>query len=131
VAYIGWKDITAITLNSVDLKGWVVSVSGLHYQAVMDDFHPAGVAFPTPLDTGERTGDPIVVTFKADGAAGGPNVTLTMGLSSTWTITLATGQSVTGTFIVSDIDYTVGYGNLNQIQVTGTPSGTITYDYVT
>jgi hypothetical protein len=129
--YLGWKDLSAVTINSVDLHAWTVSVAGLHYAAVIDDFKPAGTVWPTPLDTGQRTGDPIVIVFKADGAAGGPNVTCTMGLSSTWTLTLGSGISVTGTFIISDLEYTVADGGDNQLQVTGTPTGTITYDYTT
>lgn len=131
MAYVGWKDITSLTCNSVDLKGWVVSVTGFHTVATMDDFHPAGAVYPTPLDTGERAADPVVLTFKADGAAGGPAATLPLGTSSTWTLTLATGISESGTFIVSDVEYVAAEGSLNQIQITGTPSGTITSDWIT
>ena len=34
-------------------------------------------------------------------------------------------------FIVSDVEYTAAEGSINQIQITGTPSGTITTDWVT
>ena len=131
MAYVGWKDVASITCNDVDLKSWLISISGLHTAAVMDDFHPAGAVFPTPLDTGERTADPVVLTFKADGAAGAPAATLPLGTSSTWTMTLATGISESGTYIVSDVEYTAAEGNINQIQITGTPSGTIVNDWIT
>ena len=46
-------------------------------------------------------------------------------------MTLATGISESGTYIVSDVEYTAAEGNINQIQITGTPSGTITSDWIT
>ena len=104
MAYWAWKDISAVTYNSQDLKGFVAGGFNVSGHAVLDDFKPAGSAWPTPLDTGGRSVDPITIPFKYDGSATGPCVKAALGTSATMTLTHATGQSVSGTFIVSDFD---------------------------
>lgn len=128
MAYYSWKDIADITFASTDLKAYVIGISGLAVHATKQEFHPAGVAWPTPLDTGLRQNDDVVINFMYDGSATGPAVKCAMGTSSTFTCTLASGQSITGTFWVSDVEATVGPDQDHQLNITLTPSGTITWD---
>ena len=95
----------------------------------MDEWVAAGSAWPTNSDTGQRRQDPITVEFTYDGGASGPAVKCALGTSSTLTYTFATGQSVSGTFIVSEVEPGFSPENLNILTVTFTPSSTITTDY--
>ena len=101
----------------------------MRYSAGLDDFKPAGTAWATPLDTGGRALDPITATFKYDGAAAGPAVKCALGTSSTLLITQGTGQSVTGTWIASDVELVVTPDKMHGLAVTFTPTGTQTIDY--
>jgi hypothetical protein len=114
--------------NTVELKSYVISVSGIKASAVMQDFQPAGLAWPTPLDTGGRKQDNIVVEFMYDDLAAGPAVTCGIGTSAALTVTFQTNLSVSGTFIVSDLDVTLSNDGNDKIAVTFTPSGTIAWD---
>jgi len=131
LAYIAWDDISEVTYDSTDLKAYVRSISGLKQNVTLDDFHPAGAAWPTPVDTGLRSHDPIVLECMFDGGATAPGVKLAVGTSATLTITLATGISVSGTFIVSDVEVTTSADGVNKLNATLTPSGTITTDLTT
>ncbi len=128
MAYYNWDDCTLV-YNSQTLTTYVKSVSGVKYQATLDDFHPMGAAWPTPVDTGLRSHDPIVVEFVYDGGgAATPPTAAAVGTSSTLTLTLATGQTVSGTFIVSDAEIGISTEGSHTYTATFTPSGTITYD---
>ena len=129
MAYWAWKDISAVTYNSQDLKGFVAGGFNVSGHAVLDDFKPAGSAWPTPLDTGGRSVDPITIPFKYDGSATGPCVKAALGTSATMTLTHATGQSVSGTFIVSDFDFGETPEGVATYNPVFTPSGTITIDF--
>jgi hypothetical protein len=129
LAYVARKDITAVTWNSKALMPWVENISGLKLAAVMEERTPMGSAWPAPLDTGFRQHDDVVIEFLYDSAATPtPNADVTLALSATLLITLASNQSITGTFIVSDIEVTVADGKINRLTATFKPSGTITYD---
>ena len=130
MAYSVWTG-TAFAFNSTTLTSFVRTISGLAVHAVKQDFHPAGVAWPTPVDTGQRQQDDIVVEFMADGGASGPNVKCALGTSSTLTMTLDTGQSITGTFWVSDVEYGVSPEQDALLTCTFTPTGTVTWDLTT
>ena len=129
MAYWAWKDISAFTYNSQDLKGFIDGGFNVKYSATLDAFSPAGAAWATPLDTGQRAVDPIQVTFKYDGSSTGPAVKAALGTSSTLTLTHATGQSVTGTFIVTDVELILTPSNMDGLQITFAPTGTVTVDY--
>lgn len=131
MAYRSWKDIADITFNSTDLKAFVRSVSGIKTTATLTEFHPAGAAYPAPADSGMRVHDPVVIEFLYDGSASGPNVKCAIGTSSTLTITFYSGESVTGTFISSDVEVGTSSDGNNILTVTFTPSGTITTDLAT
>ena len=129
MAYAGWKDITTVTWNGKALMAWVDGISGLKYSALLHERTPVGTAWPAPQDTGQRQQEDIVITFLYDSASTPtPNIDVTMGLSATLLITLRTGESVTGTFIVSDLDIAVTPEKLNLLTATFKPSGTITWD---
>ena len=129
MAYAGWKDITTVTWNGKALMAWVDGISGLKYSALLHERTPVGTAWSAPQDTGQRQQEDIVITFLYDSASTPtPNVDVTIGLSATLLITLRTGESVTGTFIVSDLDIAVTPEKLNLLTATFKPSGTITWD---
>ena len=129
MAYVGWKDITAVTWNSKAHMAWVDGISGLSMTAVMQDRTAAGSAWPTPVDTGMRQQDDVVIEYLYDSAATPtPNADITIGQSATLLITLGTNQSITGTFVVGKIDIGVTPEKLNTMSVTFKPTGTITWD---
>ena len=120
-----------MTFNSTNLLNWVRTISGIEQSATLDTFHPAGSVWEAPVDTGERVQSVISIQFEYDGAAGSPNIVCALGTSSTLLITIATGQSVTGTFIVSKVTPVLTQGNAHLLNVDFTPTGTITVDYTT
>ena len=129
MAYAGWKDVTTCTFNSKALMPWVEGISGLKYSAVLHERTPLGAAWPAPQDTGQRQQDDIVIEFLYDSAASPtPNVDVALAQSATLLITLRSGETVTGTFIVSDIDIGLTADKLNTLTATFKPSGTITWD---
>jgi len=130
LAYSKWTGLS-FTFNTQDLTTYVRTVSGVGIHQTMQDFHPMGVAWPTPADTGCKSHDPLVVEFMADGAATGPNVKCALGTSSTLAMVLDTGQADGGTYIVTDVDYGVGPDQVAIITCTFTPSGTQTTDIQT
>ena len=130
MAVYAWKDISAVSYNSTDLKAWTRSITGIKQSVTLDPFHPPGI-WDTPTDTGERVQDPIVIEFEFDGAAGSPNLIAALGTSAALSITLATGQSVSGTFIVSDVEVAVAQGANTKLTATFTPTGAIVTDYTT
>ena len=129
MSYWAWKDISAFTYNSQDLKGFIDGGFNVKYVATLDAFAPAGIVWATPLDTGQRAIDPFSVTFKYDGSATGPAQKAALGTSATLTLTHATGQSITGTFIVSDVELVLTPSNMDGLICTFTPTGTVTIDY--
>ena len=131
MAYRSWKDIADITFNSTDLKAFVKGVSGIKQNVGLQNWTAAGSAWQTNTDTGQRSQDPIVVEFMYDGTATGPNVKCALATSSTLTITFFTGESITGTFIVSDVEVVVGPDQDNELNVTFTPTGVVTLDLTT
>ena len=129
MAYAGWKDLTTVTWNSKALMPWVEGISGLKYGAKLHERTPAGTAWPAPLDTGQRQQEDIVIEFLYDSAATPtPNIDVVVAASATLLITLRTGETVTGTFLVKDIDIGLTPEKLNIMTATFTPSGTITWD---
>lgn len=128
MAYYNWDD-AAVVYAAQTLTTYVKSISGVKYQATLDEFHPMGAAWPTPVDTGLRSQDPIVIEFMYDGGgAATPPTAAAVGTSSTLTLTLASGQTVSGTFIVSDAEIGISTEGSHTYTATFTPSGTITYD---
>jgi hypothetical protein len=129
MAYVAAKDITAVTWNSKAHMPWVESIGGLKISAVMEDRTPMGSAWPAPIDTGYRNHDDITIEYLYDaGTSPTPNADITLAQSATLLITLATNQSITGTFLVGDIALEVATDKINRLTVTYKPSGTITYD---
>jgi hypothetical protein len=130
VGYLSFKDVD-FNFNSTSLKAYLREVSGLGLHCVKEDFQPAGVAFPTPQDTGMRNADEVVAVFEAEGSATGPNVKCALGTSATLTLTLGTGLTKSGTYWVSDVEPQLGADHNHYLQVTFCPTGTITDDYTT
>jgi len=128
MAYYSWKDIADITYNSTDLKAFVISVSGTKINAKMQEFHPAGSVWPTPLDTGMRNVENVSIEFMYDGGASGPGVKCAMATSATLTITFATGMSMTGTFLVISQEMGLTNDGDHKLTVEFAPTGTITWD---
>lgn len=131
MAYHSWEDIDAFNFNSTELKTFLKGLSGIKDNVVLQEFHPAGVAWPTPVDTGMRNHDVIQAEFMMDGSASGPAVKCALGTSSTLTYTYDTGVSVSGTFIVSSAEMTTGPDGSNLLNIEFTPSGTIATDFTT
>jgi hypothetical protein len=129
LAYWSWKDISAFTYNSTDLKAFLHDGFTVSLHATMQEHQPAGVAWPAPNDTGMRTMDPLSVSFLYDGTATGPCVKAALGTSAALSITHATGHSVSGTFIVSDAELGIAPDGNHTWNVTLTPSGTVTTDF--
>ena len=129
MAYYNFDDCT-FTFNSQALTAFVRSVSGVKLNAVMQDFHPMGVAWPTPVDTGLRNHDAITVEFMYDGGgAATPPTAAAVGTSSTLSLVLGSGgQSVSGTFVVTSGEIAIGSDGSHIYTAEFTPSGTITYD---
>ena len=129
LAYISKKDITTVTFNSKALMAWVEGIGGLKLSATMHERTPLGTAWPAPLDTGYRVQDDVTIDFLYDGGASPtPNADVTIGASATLLITLGTNQTITGTFIVSDIEVGLNDDKLNTLAATFKPSGVIVYD---
>jgi predicted secreted protein len=128
MSYRSWVDIVDITYNSTDLKAYVISVSGLKKSSVMQNWHSAGSAFPSADATGMYQQEPVVIEFVYDDGASGPNVKCAQDTSATLTITFVSGQSISGTFIVSEVEVGTSADGDNTLTVTLTPSGTVTWD---
>ena len=108
---------------------WVESISGLKVSATMHERTPVGTAWPAPLDSGYRQNDDVVIEYLYDAAATPtPNADITLAQSATLLVTLATNQSVTGTFLVADIEVNPAGDKLTTMTVTFKPSGVITWD---
>ena len=122
MAYFSWKDLD-ITYAGTSLKAYLISLNGPKVNAVMNEFQPAGVAWPTPLDTGMRSHDPYVAQFMFDGTASGPALKCALGTSATLTVALGTGLSDSGTYIVSDFEVAPDPGGDHKLNVTFTPTG--------
>src|SRR5512137_1553246 len=105
MAYYSWKDISAFSYNSQTLTSYVREISGVKMNATMTEHQPLGAAWATPVDTAMRSHDPIVVSFFYDGGgAATPPTAAAVGTSATLTLTFATGQTVSGTFVVTDAE---------------------------
>lgn len=129
MAYAGWKDITTVTWNGKALMPWVEGISGLKYNALLHERTPVGTAWAAPQDTGQRQQDDIVIEFLYDSASTPtPNIDIVLAASATLLITLRTGETITGTFLVKDIDVGLTAEKLNILTATFAPSGTITWD---
>ena len=130
MAYYNWDDCT-LTYNSQTLTTFVRSISGVKMNAQMMDFHPLGVAWPTPIDTGLRSHDPIVVEFLYDGVAtSGPAAAAAVGTSATFTLVQGTNQSIAGTAVVTDAEFGISADGSHTYTATFTPSGTWTWDVI-
>jgi len=131
MATYSWKDIAAVSFAGTDLKSFVREVSGLKMSAVIDEYRSAGSAWLTRVDTGMRDHEDIVLTCTHDGGSSGtPATVLTLGASGTFTLTLASGQSVSCTAIVKDMEVQVSSDGLDRYVATLAPTGTVTYDLV-
>jgi hypothetical protein len=88
-----------------------------------------GAAWPTPIDTGLRSLDPFTISFLYDGGgAASPPTACAVGTSSTYTLTFATGQTLTGTAIVESAEIQMGADHSHYWVATFRPSGTQTID---
>lgn len=128
MAYYSRKDITAFTYNSTDLKGALAGGLNIKFSSDLMEFQPAGVVWPTPLDTGLRKLEPVAASFVYDGAAAGAPQKCANGTSATLTMSFAANQSISCTAIVSEAELVIADGSDNLWNVTFTPSGTVTID---
>jgi hypothetical protein len=129
MAYYSKKDIVDVTFNSTDLKAFLVGISGLKRASVMEEFFPAGSAYKTRAATGMYETDPVVIEFVYDGGASGPNVKCAQDTSATLTVTFVSGQSITGTAIVTETEVVISDDKDNHLMVTLQWTGTVTYDF--
>lgn len=128
MAYYSGKDVVDFTYNTTDLKAFVAGIDGLEENEVVDQWRALGSAYKSSKLTGQYEQSDITVTFKLDGGATGPAVKCAKGTSSTLTITLATGLSITGTFVVRSRQVQIPEEGLDQLVVVFTADGTVTWD---
>ncbi len=128
MAYYSWKDIADVTYNSSNLKAYVTSISGLKVASVKEEWRAAGAAAKTVNATGMYDYDPVVIDFIYEDSASGPNAKCAQDTSATLTVTFITGQSVTGTAIVTEREVVVGPEGDNHLVVTFEWTGGATYD---
>jgi hypothetical protein len=129
MAYVAAKDITAVTWNSKAHLAWVDSIDGLNIEPIFMDRTPMGAAWPVPLHTGYWQHDDIIIAYLYDSASTPtPNADITPAQSATLLITLATNQSITGTFVVGPMNLKVAAPGINLLTVTYKPSGAIVWD---
>jgi hypothetical protein len=122
-------DDCSLVYNTQTLTTYVKDVSGIKLNLVLNEFHPMGAVFPTPVDTGLRNADELTVTFMYDGGgAATPPTAAAVGTSATLTLTIGALQSVTGTFIVSSGEITIGTDSSHTYTAVFTPTGTVTWD---
>ena len=127
MSYYNWDDCT-FTFTQ-DLSAYVKDISGIKLNAVLEDFHPMGVAFPTPIATGLYNADDLTVTFKYDGGgAATPPVCCAAGNSATLTLVTGTNQSVSGTYVVESTELDLGTEGSHTFTANFKASGTITWD---
>ena len=128
MANYNWDDCTLV-YNTQTLTTYVKDVSGVKLNAVLSEFHPMGVAFPTPVDTGLRNADELTVTFQYDGGgAATPPTAAAVGTSATLTLTIGAAQTVSGTYIVSSAELTIGTDASHTYTAVFTPTGTVVWD---
>lgn len=129
MGFFNWDDCTFV-FNSQTLTAYVRPDITIKVAAQLDEFHPMGAVWPTPVDTGLRLMDPFQIAFMYDGggAATAPTA-CAVGTSSTYTLTIGALQTVSGTAIVSDYELQLGTDHSHYYVATFTPSGTQTTDF--
>lgn len=97
MSYYSAKDFTSVTFNSTDLKAYVISIDGLEIEEITTRWRAPGSAYKTTALTGQFDTPDVTIKFMLDGSASGPAVKCAMSTSSTLTLGLASGLSLTGT----------------------------------
>lgn len=97
MAYYSGKDVSAVTFNSTDLKAFVMGIDGLEIEEQVTRWRAPGSVSKTTALTGQFDPADTTIKFILDGTATGPAVKCALSTSSTLTITLGTGLSITGT----------------------------------
>lgn len=128
MAYISGKDVFDVTFNGTDLKAYVMGIDGLEDEEVITSFRAPGSAYPKRVLTGQyNPGDPVI-DFIYEGSANGPNKKCAKGTSSTLTITLKAGMSITGTAVVAKRRVGVPEEGADTLQITFMWDGAVAWD---
>jgi hypothetical protein len=128
MAYYSAKDVTAFTYNSQDLKAFIAGGFELSDEGVISEWRAPGSAYKTRKHTGQYDCPDFTVKFMYDGTATGPAVKCARGTSATLTASLATGLSITGTFIVKSWGFAEPEEGDATLDVTFTSDGDVTWD---
>jgi len=129
MAYYSAKDVSACTFNSTDLKAFVAGgINGLEIEAIKTQWRAPGSVSKTTSVTGQYDPAPVTINFILDGTATGPAVKCAQGTSSTLTIAVGTGLSITGTAIVSKWALGIPEDGNDTLDVTFDWNGAATWD---
>lgn len=128
MAYYSGKDVVDVTFNSTDLKAFVMSIDGLEIEQLTTQWRAPGSVSKTTALTGQFDPAPVVIKFILDGTATGPAVKCAQSTSSTLTITLVSGLSITGTAVVTKWALGIPEDGHDTLEVTLTWSGAATWD---
>ena len=120
MAVLSKKDMTTVTFNSVALLAYTDTIGPFKDSVELYTFQPAGSVSDKSLSTGHITNDPVTWTGPYDDAASGPNATFVKGTDATLLVTLVSGKTITGKFIVTERELTLG--NPDMLSVVLTPS---------
>ena len=128
MAYYNWDDCT-FTYNSQTLTAYVKEINGVKWGATLQEFHPMGAAWPTPVDTGLRAFENLTVVFMYDGGgAATPPTACAPGTSATLSLVQGASQSISGTFIVASGEIGIGTDGSHTYTAEFVASGTVTID---
>jgi hypothetical protein len=131
-SYKGTKDTFAVLIDGYNvvtaMDGYTVGRS-----AVMDSFKPLGVAFPTAIDTGQRTG-----TFTGTGMLDSPTTDPINSVNGTGRVVsvLSEGNTLPAAFfgfqgaLVDGVELTVADGASDRLAPSYTVSGNVHYGNV-
>jgi hypothetical protein len=128
LAYYSAKDVVDVTFNSTDLKAFVMEISGLEIEQITTRWRAPGAASKTTALTGQFDPADVTIKFILDGTATGPAVKCAQSTSSTLTITLVSGLSITGTAKVTKWSLGIPEDGHDTLEVTFTWDGAATWD---
>lgn len=120
MATLSKKDITTVTFNSVPLLAYTDTIGPFKDAVELHTYQPTGSVSDKTISTGHVTNDPVTWTGPYDDVAAGPNATFVKGTDATLLVTLVSGKTITGKYIVNDRELVLG--NPDMLTVVLTPS---------
>lgn len=105
-----------------------MSIDGLEEEEVITEWRAPGSAYKTRALTGQYDQADVNIKFIYDGSASGPGVKCAKGTSAAFTVTLATGMSITGTAVVRKRALGIPEDGHDTLDVTLAFTGAVTWD---